>query len=99
EDLGGAEAEKFMALAYPDTDVPLERLLAARGAATAIKKRGFAPNGGASWLEFGPSQALYPKTPFRNSFGYVPNAYIAAGRTTALAIDPNCAPGNCRLWA
>jgi hypothetical protein len=100
EDLGGAEAQKFMALAYPDRDIPLERLQGARTAAIAIKQRGFAPGrGNGSWQEFGPSQALYPRSEFRNSFGYVPNAYFASGRTTALAIDPNCAPGNCRLWA
>ena len=26
------------------------------------------------------------------------NAYVAGGRTTAIAIDPTCAPGHCRLW-
>ena len=24
--------------------------------------------------------------------------YVAGGRATALAIDPNCSPGHCRLW-
>lgn len=98
EDLGGAEAEKFMALAYPDRDVPLARLEAARAAGTAIRQRGFAPGGLSNWVEFGPSVALYPFTELRNSFGYVPNAYVAGGRATAIAIDPNCAPSNCRLW-
>src|SRR5262245_49139544 len=35
---GSAEAEEFLALAYPDTDVPLARLVAARKAATTLKK-------------------------------------------------------------
>lgn len=96
---GSAEAEKFMALAYPDKDVPLARLQGARKAAAAIKQRGFAPGrGGSSWQAFGPSQALYPRSEYRDSFGYVPNAYIASGRTTAVAIAPTCAPGDCRLW-
>ncbi len=98
---GTAEAEEFLAMAYPDTDIPLARLEGARKAAAALKKKGF-PTGkgsGASWVTVGPSQALYPFTQFRNSFGYVPNTYVASGRTTAIAIDPNCsAAGNCRLW-
>ena len=49
-------------------------------------------------MNLGPSHALYPATQFRNSFGYVPNDYFAGGRATAIAIDPNCAPGHCRLW-
>jgi hypothetical protein len=46
----------------------------------------------------GPSQALYPFTPFRNSFNYVPNDYDAGGRTTAIAISDTCVPGNCRIF-
>src|SRR5262245_42062975 len=46
ENLGGAEAEKWMALAYPDKDVPLVRLQAARAAGAAIRQRGFAHGGG-----------------------------------------------------
>ena len=46
----------------------------------------------------GPSNALYPATQFRNSFGYVPAEYSAGGRTTSIAISPTCKPGNCLLW-
>ena len=35
----------------------------------------------------GPSEALYPLERFRNASNYVPNAYIAGGRTTSIAID------------
>jgi hypothetical protein len=97
---GSGEAEKFLALAYPDTDVPLARLTAARSSADSHKKKGF-PHGkgrNGTWVSVGPSNALYPFTEFRNSFGYVPNTYVAGGRTTAIAIDPNCVPGHCRLW-
>jgi hypothetical protein len=98
---GSADAEEFLALAYPDTDVPLARLVAARKAAAALNKKGFPRGKGSAgnWVTAGPSVALYPFTQFRNSFGYVPNTYVASGRTTAIAIDPNCsAAGNCRLW-
>jgi hypothetical protein len=97
---GGADAEKFVALAYPDTDIPLARLNAARRAAASLSGRPFPTGKGrpGTWVTVGPSQALYPFTQFRNSFGYVPNTYIAGGRATAIAIDPNCAQGNCRVW-
>ena len=29
---------------------------------------------------------------------YVPNEYVAAGRTAHSVIDPNCRPGDCRYW-
>ena len=97
---GSAGTQKFLALAYPDDDIPLARLASARAAAASIKGRPFPTGKGrpGTWVTVGPSQALYPFTQFRNSFGYVPNTYIAGGRATAIAIDPNCAPGRCRLW-
>jgi hypothetical protein len=87
-------------MAYPDTDIPLARLQAARAAAATHKSKGFPTGKGrkGTWVTVGPSQALYPATEFRSSFSYVPNAYLASGRATAIAIDPNCAQGNCRLW-
>ncbi len=97
---GGAEAEEFMALAYPADDVPLAQLQAASSAAARLKGKGFPSGKGqpGTWVSVGPSDALYPATIFRSSFSYVPNRYVAGGRSTALAIDPNCQPGNCRLW-
>ena len=97
---GSSQAEKFLAMAYPDTDIPLARLEAARSAASSHKNKAFPTGKGrpGTWVTVGPSQALYPFTQFRSSFSYVPNAYVASGRATAIAIDPNCAQGNCRLW-
>lgn len=102
---GGAGAasageEKFLALAYPDNDIPLARLEAARAAAKRIGGKNFPTGKGrkGTWVTVGPSNALYPFTQFRNSFGYVPNDYVASGRATAVAIDPNCSNGHCRLW-
>jgi hypothetical protein len=51
-----------------------------------------------TWISVGPSHALYPATIFRSSFSYVPARYMSGGRATALAIDPNCSPGHCRIW-
>ena len=97
---GGADSEKFLNMAYPDTDIPLERLDAARAAAARLSAKAFPTGKGrpGTWVTAGPSTALYPATIFRNSFGYVPASYVAGGRATALAIDPNCSIGRCRLW-
>jgi len=97
---GAAGSEKFLAMAYPDEDIPLARLNAARSAAAGHKSKRFPTGKGqpGSWVTVGPSQALYPFTQFRSSFSYVPNTYVASGRATAIAIDPSCAPGQCRLW-
>jgi hypothetical protein len=94
-----AEAEEFLAKAYPDNDIPLVRLQAARAAAGRLKGKFPKGNGRkGTWVTVGPSNALYPDTIFRSSFSYVPNAYVAGGRATAVAIDPNCSNGHCRLW-
>ena len=95
---------RFMARAYPDTDISLDKIEGARAAHALHLARGFASTNAAApaastWVSLGPSSALYPLSVFRTSNNYVPNAYLAGGRTTALAIDPGCIPGNCRLWA
>jgi hypothetical protein len=51
-----------------------------------------------TWVSVGPSQALYPLTPFRSSVSYVPNDYDAGGRTTSIAIADTCVPGDCRIY-
>ena len=101
---GSAAEWRFMARAYPDTDISLDKIEGARAAHAAHLAKGFASTnaatpGASTWVSLGPSSALYPLSPFRTSNNYVPNAYLAGGRTTALAIDPGCIPGNCRLWA
>ena len=86
---GSAQAEKFLAMAYPDTDIPLARLEAARSAASNHKNKAFPTGKGrpGTWVTVGPSQALYPFTQFRSSFSYVPNTYVASGRATAIASE------------
>jgi hypothetical protein len=97
---GSADAERFLARAYPDTEIPLASIEAARTAAAAVRGRPFPTGKGrpGTWVTIGPSNALYPFTQFRSSFGYVPNTYVAGGRATAIAIDPSCSLGHCRLW-
>ena len=100
---GSAAEWKFRAQAYPAKDISLAKIEGARAAHAARLAKGLASTDAASvaatWVSLGPSSALYPLSPFRTSSNYVPTAYLAGGRTTALAIDPVCVPGNCRLWA
>ena len=101
--VGSAADWRFMARAYPDTDISLEKTEGAR-AAHAAHMASFIATGAAAaattptWTSLGPTTALYPLSPFRTSSSYVPAAYAAGGRTTSMAIAPVCVPGNCRLW-
>jgi hypothetical protein len=97
---GSAGDGGFIARAYPNDDIPLSSIEAARAAAQKVVGRPFPTGKGrpGTFVTVGPSDALYPKTPFRSSYSYVPNDYMAGGRTVALAIEPNCTLGNCRLW-
>jgi hypothetical protein len=103
---GSAAAWKFRKQAYPAKDISLAKIEGARAAHASHLAKGFAGTDAASaastWISLGPTSALYPFSPFYTAtepYGYVPNAYLAGGRTTALVIDPGCVPGNCRLWA
>jgi hypothetical protein len=95
-----AALDAFQQRAYPDTDIPLDRILNSRTAAASLNSR-FPTGKGrpGTWVTVGPTQAVYPISPFRTFSVYVPNKYDAASRTTTLAVSPNCAPGNCMLWA
>jgi hypothetical protein len=98
-DAGGLAHQEFMRRAYPDTNIPIERILAERAAHASIAGRNFSDNRSGQWESYGPSYALYPFTPLRNFTSYVPNAYPAASRIPSLALSPGCTPGNCTLWA
>jgi hypothetical protein len=95
----GLAHQEFMHRAYPDTKIPVERLQAARDGHTNISGRNFHKDRDGHWESFGPSLALYPLTPLRNFTVYVPNAYPAASRTTALALSSHCRADKCTLWA
>ena len=97
---GSYEEQQFTALAYPAADIPQAALAGAKSAAAGKKgKFGTGKGQKGQWISVGPTEALYPATELRSSFSYVPNAYVAGGRTTVLAIAPTCKPGQCRLWA
>jgi hypothetical protein len=94
-----AEAE-FMERAFPADTISVDAMNGARASFVATSARPF-PRGRArpgTWASVGPSVALYPFTPFRNAFNYVPNEYVAGGRTTSVAISNTCEPGNCKMW-
>jgi hypothetical protein len=97
---GSAAEAAFLARAYPSDTISIANMDAAKAAFTQARGRPFPSGKGAkgTWTMVGPDSALYPFTPLRNSFNYVPNAYIAGGRTTAIAIGPTCVQGNCKLW-
>jgi len=95
-----AEAS-FLQRAFPDSDIPLARIAAARAAFKGHKGKGFPKGKGRPgvWVTIGPSDAVYPFFPLRTSSLYVPNEYVAAGRTTSLVLAGDCDNGHCRLYA
>jgi hypothetical protein len=90
-------ASEWAMHAIPGTDISLAAINASRQSWNALRGR---PNldGNGHWTNLGPDNAVYPLNPFRNRTVYVPNEYVAAGRTAFSAIDPNCVPGSCRYW-
>jgi hypothetical protein len=97
----GAAEDAFLARAYPADVIGVAQMDTARAAFLQARGRRFPAGKGrpGTWVSVGPAQALYPFTPFRSSFSYVPSAYNAGGRTTALAISDTCVPGACTLYA
>jgi hypothetical protein len=99
---GSAADAEFAERAYPADTIKVEQLEAAKSAVGRAENRPFKAGRGnarqGTWVNVGPSRALYPDTEFRNSFNYVPNDYVAGGRTTAIAIADRCRPRDCRAW-
>jgi hypothetical protein len=94
---GSAAEAAFMARAYPLDTISVAQMDRARTAFIKATNRPF-PRGKArpgNWASVGPSQALYPFEDLRDASLYVPNEYIAGGRTTDSAIAQTCVPGNC----
>jgi hypothetical protein len=96
----GSADQAFLERAYPSDTISVGQVDASKAAFSAAKGRPFPRGKGqkGSWVTIGPDQAVYPFTPLRNSFNYVPNEYIAGGRTTSVAISDTCVPTNCRMW-
>jgi hypothetical protein len=96
---GGAADAAFQARAYPDTTISVAEMNGAREAFTDVAGVPYRPGeGDGRWETIGPSRALYPFTEFRNSFLYVPNEYVAGGRTTSIAISDRCSRGRCEAY-
>jgi hypothetical protein len=95
-----AAEEAFMERAYPEETISVGQMDAARAAFQASEGRPFPKGKGkkGTWVTVGPSEALYPFERFRTSFLYVPNAYVAGGRTTSIALAASCKPGDCRAY-
>jgi hypothetical protein len=93
-----ADEAAYLERAYPNDVISLANMDAARAAFSKAAKKPFGKSKKGEWASIGPSTALYPFTQFRNSFSYVPNEYIAGGRTTSIAVRPSCEPGACRAW-
>jgi hypothetical protein len=98
EEAGDGAMEWYMH-AYPDAEIPLAAISGSRQDWQAIKSRDSSKLGDqGNWANLGPDNAVYPLNPFRNRYVYVPNEYVAAGRTSHSVIDPNCGPASCRYW-
>jgi hypothetical protein len=96
---GAAADAAFQARAYPDTTISVAEMNGAREAFTDVAGVPYRPGeGDGRWETIGPSRALYPFTEFRNSFNYVPNEYVAGGRTTSIAISDRCSRGRCEAY-
>jgi hypothetical protein len=90
----------FLERAYPGTTISIRQMDTAKAAYAKASRRVLAADKAqtGAWSRVGPSRALYPDTPFRNSFNYVPNDYVAGGRTTSIAVSNVCNPNNCMAW-
>ncbi len=87
--------------ASPGTDIPLAAIAESRSDWKTLKSRGKSAGrlgDHGQWTNLGPDNAVYPLNPFRNRYVYVPNEYVAAGRTAHSVIDPKCGPSSCRYW-
>jgi Arc-like DNA binding domain len=95
---GGAAGDEFAERAYPDSTISVAEMEAARDAFAAATSRGKGKSNDARWEQIGPSRALYPRSQFLTSFLYVPNAYVAGGRTTSIAIEDGCNRNDCDAY-
>ena len=95
-----AAENDFIERAFPADTISVAQMNAARAAFTASRGRPFPRGKGrkGTWVTVGPSEALYPATPFRDSSLYVPTSYVAGGRTTSIALAASCTSGHCLAY-
>ncbi len=94
-----AEAE-FLERAYPLDTISVSQMDRSKTDAMSSISRPFPSGKGhkGSWVNIGPSNAVYPFTELRNSFSYVPNEYVASGRSTSIVISHFCVVVLCPAW-
>ena len=97
---GYADEAAFLARAYPSDTISVAQMDRARSAANSALSRPFPTGKGrkGQWTNIGPSVAVYPFEEVRDSFNYVPNEYVAGGRTTSIAISKFCIAILCPAW-
>ena len=99
---GAAAEAAFMERAYPADTISVRKVDSSkqtfRQVLKTTRQTAARQRVADDWDNVGPSRALYPFTRFRNNSNYVPNRYIAGGRTTDVAIADRCVAGNCRMY-
>jgi hypothetical protein len=96
DEINGPIEQTSLSHAYPEAASPLAAVQHAREAWGALSARSGKTNQAGTWQLIGPDKATYPSvlTPFIMGGAQ----YVAAGRTTALAIAPTCEHNRCRLY-
>jgi hypothetical protein len=94
---GLAGEAAFRERAYPDNTISVAEMSGARAdfARTENRHSNKGREKKGEWTPVGPSTALYPFEDLRTSFLYVPNKYVAGGRTTSIALSSRCKPHHC----
>jgi hypothetical protein len=85
------QKEQVANRAYPGGDIPFEFSEGARQAFAAIASQ--AVGLPSPWQSLGPQTALYPDLLNRTSA-----SYVASGRVSAMAVEPDCSVARCRLY-
>jgi hypothetical protein len=97
QDVAGSAGEQdWLEHATPGDDIPFSAFAGARNDWGGLKAR--PANGGGAWTRLGPTHAQSLFNPYRDRSVYNSGTDNFAGRTIAAEIDPDCVPGDCRLW-
>lgn len=91
------EAQQLAALAYPSDSLKASTLTKERTFFdTKVKGRAKVSPPPNAWQLAGPETATQPAV--LNFFDFQRSDFQVSGRVTALAVDPGCNKGTCRLW-
>ena len=76
----------YLARAYPSNTITVAQSQSATQAALTADLRDFPAGKGhkGTWVSIGPDTALYPATPLRNAFSYIPAEYVAGDRKSVV---------------